>query len=85
MAARPITDDLDYTLCRNRGNPSHTGGIEELGGTLDQMFACDRGDPSPSMQILEGSVSRQCLLCAHARTRFAGLVLCVEHTPRPNH
>ena len=30
MAVRPITDEPDYTLCRDRGNPSDRGGITEL-------------------------------------------------------
>jgi hypothetical protein len=29
MAARPITDDLDYTLRRHQGNPSDRAAIKE--------------------------------------------------------
>jgi hypothetical protein len=29
MVARPITDDPDYTLYRDPGNPSDRGGIKE--------------------------------------------------------
>ena len=29
MAARPITDDLDYTLCRHHGNPSDRAAIKK--------------------------------------------------------
>jgi hypothetical protein len=29
MAGRPITDEPDYTLCRDRGNPSDRAGIME--------------------------------------------------------
>ena len=54
-------------------------GVTAAGGSL-------RG-PSPpllSEADIEGA-GRERLISAHARTRFAGLVLCVGHTQHPNH
>ena len=38
MAVRPITDEPDYTLCRDRGNPSDRGGIIEIGILVQYLW-----------------------------------------------
>ena len=43
MAVRPITDEPDYTLCRDRGNPSDRGGImNRYTSDTDPPGGCNR-------------------------------------------
>ena len=49
MVARPITDDPDYTLCRDPGNPSDRGGFKEsvywYSVSIDRLLSCRLADP----------------------------------------
>jgi hypothetical protein len=54
MAARPITDDLDYTLCRDQGNPLGYGrnqgtGVLEHSPSTSTLVNCAGGLDRPSL------------------------------------